>query len=378
MKIAIMMRAMDQDSGFHLYIEGLVEALLKLEVPNVSFLLLYRTEKYFGKFSSYKNATELLLKAPHKILWDQVAAPYAAWKHKADIIFNPKFTVPLISHCPVVMGLQEPAWFVVPEFYEKFDVIYQKKMLPIYMRKARHLFPMAQWVTDENRKYIKLPFNNTTITYPGVNKNHKPVTDQKVLKEFRKKYNLPEKFVLSMTRVDNPGMDKSNKWNPSQNPDTILKSFMLYRDKVPHHLVMAGRKVKDYFLDNGYNEKDFEKVHFVNFIPFDEIQNIYSLADLIVLPVYYESFSFTLLGAMACGCPAVVSTTGAFKEVIGDGALYADPYSPEDFADKIYTVLNDPELRTELKKKSLELALNYTWKNAAKLTLRGIRQVLNS
>jgi len=60
-KITIMMRAIDQDSGFHLYVDGLVEALLKLNIPQISFLLLYRSTKYFGKFSLFKNAKEILI-----------------------------------------------------------------------------------------------------------------------------------------------------------------------------------------------------------------------------------------------------------------------------------------------------------------------------
>ena len=377
MKIAIMMRAMDQDSGFHLYVEGLVEALLRLEVPEMSFLLLYRTRKYFGRFSSYANATEMLLTAPHKLIWDQVVVPYVAWKYQADVIFNPKFTAPLISHCPVVMGLQEPAWWAWPEHYEKRDVLYQKLMLPLYACKAAHFFPMAQWVIDENRKYLKLPFENATVTYPGVHPNHKPVTEQRVLAAFREKHHLPDKFILSMTRVDNPGMDKSTKWNPSKNPLTTLQAFLLCRDKIPHHLVIAGRKVREYFLDVGLTDQDFARVHFVNFIPFEEVPNLYSLADLLVVPAYYESFGFTLLGAIACGCPAVVSTTGAFAEVVGDGALYADPHSPADCAEKIVRVLQNDALRKELQQKNLARAATYTWEKTARLTLQGIAQAID-
>jgi len=377
-KIAIMMRAIDQDSGFHLYMDGLIEALLNLEIPEISFLLLYRTPKWLGRFSSYKNVTELHLKAPHKIIWDQIVVPYISWKHKVDIIFHPKFTAPLISHCPVVMGLQEPAWWAWPEHYEKGDVIYQKLMLPIYARKASHFFPMAQWVIDENRKYINLPFNNATVTNPGVHSHIKPVNDKKVLEQFRAKYNLPQKFLLSMTRVDNPGMDRSKKWNPSKNPHTTLKAFLLCRDKIPHHLVFAGRNVRNYFLDIGFKDRDFERVHFINFIPFSEIQNIFSLADVTVVPSYYESFGFTLLGAIACGCPTVVSTAGACSEVVGDAGLYADPDSPEDFANKILMVLKNEELRKELKKKSLERSAKFTWQKTARLTLKGIQDVIDS
>jgi glycosyltransferase involved in cell wall biosynthesis len=377
MRIAIMMRAIDQDSGFHLYVDGLVEALLELH-DNNTYILLYRTPKWYGRFASYENVTELLLKAPNKVLWDQAVVPYQAWKHNADIIFNPKITVPFISHCPVAMGLQEPAWWVQPEFYEKSNVFFQKVLLPLYIRKASHLFPMVQWVVDENKKYINLSSSNITITYPGVHKHLKPVWDKNNLYEFRKKYNLPDKIIISLTRVDNPGMDNSKKWNPSQNPHTTLKSFLLCKEKIPHHLVLAGRKVKDYLLDRGFSAKDFDRVHFVDFIPFDELHYFYSLADLIVLPVYYESFSFTLLGAMACGCPAVVSNTGAFEEVVGEGALYANPHSPEDFANKMLMVLKDKDLKIHLKRKVLDRAKTYTWKNTAKDTLKGIYKVFES
>lgn len=378
MKIAIMMRAIDQDSGFHLYIKGLIDALLKFETDEISYLLIYRTKKWFGSFNSNNNVKEILVNAPNKFLWDQVAAPYSAWKNNADIIFNPKITVPLISHCPVVIGLQEPAWYVLPEFYEKFNVKYQKFMLPLYLRKAAHLFPMAQWVIDENRKYINLPFDNASITYPGVPEHLKVIEDKIELENFRKKYNLPEKFILSMSRVDNPGMDKSKKWNPSQNPHTTLKAFLLCKDKIPHHAVFAGRNVKQYFLDMGFTEKDFDRVHFVDFVPFNEIQNLYSLADIISIPVFYESFSFTLLGAMACGCPAVVSNTGAFSEIIGNAGLFADPNSPRDLAEKFLDILTNEDLKRDLRHKGLERAAIFTWERTAKDTLKGLIEATHS
>src|SRR5262245_29674648 len=118
MNIAIMMRPIDQEnSGFHAFMKGLIENMLKIDRKN-TYLLLYRTKKFLDYFSSYKNAKPILVKAASKLLWDQIAVPYVAWKHRADIIFNPKFSVPLISHCPVVMGLHETAWWVWPQHYE--------------------------------------------------------------------------------------------------------------------------------------------------------------------------------------------------------------------------------------------------------------------
>lgn len=290
-----MMRPIDQDSGFHLYVDGLVEAMIKITEKN-HYLLFYKTSKYFGRFKLYKNVTEKLLTSSNKLFWDQVVVPYNAWREGADVIFNPKFDVPLISHCPVTMGLQEPGYWVEPQDYERFDVIYQKIMLPIYSRRAAHVFPMAKFILEESRKYIDYPFKNATVTHPAPQEHLKPVTDSNILLQFKNKYSLPNKFILSITRADNPGMDKSHKWNACKNPLTTLRAFILLRDKIPHSLVIAGRRIKDYFLDSGYTEKDFERIHFINFVPFEELQNLYNLADLIVVPPTYEGFGFTLLG----------------------------------------------------------------------------------
>jgi glycosyltransferase involved in cell wall biosynthesis len=376
MKIAIMMRAMDQDSGFRAYVEGLLDALLRIDKEN-SYLLLYRTKKWLGRFASFANASEVLLRAPHKLLWDQVAVPYIAWKEGADVIFHPKFSVPLISHCPVAMGLQEPAPWVEPEYYERLDVLYERIMLPLYCRRASHVFPMAKFILEENRKHLGLPFKRATVTYPAPQEHLCPVDDSVTLERFRAAYKLPQRFILSVTRVDHPGLDNSTSFYPGKNPQATLRAFLHCRNSIPHDLVFAGRRVKDFFVHLGFNDGDFERVQFVNFVPFEELPKLYSLADLIVVPPFYEGFGFSLLGAMACGCPAVVSKTGTCPEVVEDSALLADPRDPIDIAEKILSLLTNEDLRQTLKKKALKRAGTFTWEKTARLTLEGLVRVVN-
>jgi glycosyltransferase involved in cell wall biosynthesis len=377
MKIAIMMRAIDQDSGFRAYVEGLVEAMLRIDNKN-TYLLLYRTAKHFGRFSSSENVKEILLWAPHKLLWDQVAVPYRAWREGADIIFNPKFSIPLVSHCPVVMGLQEPVWWAWPEHYEWLDIRYMRLMFPLYCRKAAHFFPMANWILEENRKHVGLPFTNSTVTYPAPQDHLRPVSDPAILEEFRARYRLPQKFILAVTRVDHPGLEGSKSFYPGKNVHTTVRAFMLCRDSIPHDLVIAGRRVREYLLYMGFNSADLERVHFVDFVPFEELAKLYSLADLGVFPAYYEGFGFALLGAMACGCPVIASETGACPEVVAGTAPLANPYDPSDFAAKILSVLNDEKLRQEIREKGLERAASLTWEKTARLTLDGFINAVES
>jgi glycosyltransferase involved in cell wall biosynthesis len=376
MKIAIMMRAMDQDSGFRGYTEGLVENMLRIGSEN-SYLLLYRTTKWFGHFSSYKNAKEILLRAPHKFAWDQVVVPYRAWRERADIIFNPKFSVPLVSHCPVTMGLQEPSWWVWPEHHETWDVRYMRTMLPVYCRKATHFFPMLGFVLEENRKYLRLPLDNATVTYSAPDKSFVPVEDPDVLNEFRNKYQLPQKFILGLPRVDHPGLDNSTSFFPGKNPETTVRAFALCRKEIPHKLVLAGDRVREYLLYRGLNEADLEGIHFLGFVPYQEQPKLFSLAELLVTPAWYEGFPHLIMHAMVCGCPVIASQTGGAPEVSGGATLLADPNDPANFAAKILAVINNQKLREELKCKGLQRAATFTWERTARLTLDGLMQAVN-
>jgi glycosyltransferase involved in cell wall biosynthesis len=375
MVIAIMMRAMEQDSGFRAFTEGLVETLLQVD-PNNKYLLFYRHEKWVGRFSAYANAEEIKINAPHKLLWDQLAVPYMAWKKGADIIFNPKFSIPLVSHCPVAMGIHEPAWWAWPEHYNRFNVLYQKLFLPLYMKKSSHLFSMTQFVVDENRKYIGVPLEKTTVIYAAISDNFRRIDDSEGLMRFREKYGLEGKFILCVTRVDHPGLDGSDSYHEGKNPETALAAFNLIKNNVPHELVFAGRRVREYMEFKGMGESDFESVRFLDFVPYEEIPHLYTLADLKVIPSLYEGFGYTLLEAMACGCPVVASNQGASPEVAGGAAVLADPYSAEDFAKQMLRVLEDDGLREGLRQKSLERCRFFSWEKTAVKTLDGLNNVL--
>lgn len=375
MKIAVMMRTIDQASGLRVYTERLVEAMLKT-CPENFYVLLYRTTKWLGRFASYDNAKEVLLWSPHKLIWDQIAVPYRAWKEKADIIFNPKFSVPFVSHCPVAMSLREPAWWAWPQHYPLWNVFFMKATIPLYCRKSAALFPISNFVLSENRKYLRIPKHKITIAYPAPNKHFRPIVDTAILKDFRGKYQLPDRFILSVTRVDHPGIEKSKSFFPGKNVETTVRAFGLCRKEIPHRLVIAGRRVRDYLFHMGFTSVDLEDVQFLDFIPHEELPALYSLAELFILPSFYESYAQALVEAMSCGCPVIASQTGACPEITGQAAVLADPDNPEEFADKIRSVLKREGFRQELRTKGLERANFFNWDRTAKTILDALARAL--
>jgi glycosyltransferase involved in cell wall biosynthesis len=377
MKIAIMMRVIDQESGLGAYTEGLVQSMLSRDASN-SYVLLYRSAKRLGCFASFKNARELFVRAPNKLAWDQAAVPYVAWREGADIIFNPKFSVPLITHCPVTMGLQEPAWWVWPKHYERWDVLYIKTMLPLYCRKSVHLFPMSRFDLEESRRYLTLPDEKVTVAYAAHRDYFRKIEDTEALEDFRRKYQLPSKFILCAARVEHAGLDNPQSYHPGKNLDTCVRAFISCRDRIPHTLVVSGRYAKNYLLDTGWKPEDLTRIYFTGYLPrHEDMALLYNLADLLVMPSFYEGFAIKLVEAMACGCAAIASKTGAMPEISDGAALLADPYDPADFAAKIMRVLSDERLRQELKAKSLQRAAAFSLDRTAEIILDKLTRVVS-
>jgi glycosyltransferase involved in cell wall biosynthesis len=181
---------------------------------------------------------------------------------------------------------------------------------------------------------------------------------------------------LGVTRVDHCGIEGSTNFFPGKNPQIALRAFLQIRDRIPHHIVLAGRRVREFFLHMGFTEADFERVQFINFLPFEELPKLYNLAEIVVHVPQYEGFGFALMGALACGVPTVTSKTGACPEVVEDAALLADPFDADNVAEKILQLVTDRALRADLRTKGLRRMSELTWDRTARITLDALVQVV--
>ena len=74
---------------------------------------------------------------------------------------------------------------------------------------------------------------------------------------------------------------------------------------------------------------------------------LYRAADIFVQPSHVEGMSNALLEAMACGLPAVATTTGAAPQMVDDGVdgLLVPPGDPDALAGALVRLLGNADLR---------------------------------
>jgi len=121
-------------------------------------------------------------------------------------------------------------------------------------------------------------------------------------------------------------------------------------------------------------------VEFVTGVPEERIIELYSEAEVAVVPSLYEGFSLPAIEAMSCGVPLVATTGGALPEVVGkdnETALCVPPGDSEALAAKIALALDDPELRARIGAAGRQRVIErWTWRHTAVGTIEHYRALL--
>jgi glycosyltransferase involved in cell wall biosynthesis len=110
-------------------------------------------------------------------------------------------------------------------------------------------------------------------------------------------------------------------------------------------------------------------------IAFDELHNQYGRADLGLFASSCENMPNILLEIMAAGLPIACSKKGPMPEILGKACIYFDPEEPEDIARALLTLIESPQLRKELLKKSYASAKKYSWKRCVDKTFGFLSKV---
>lgn len=107
-----------------------------------------------------------------------------------------------------------------------------------------------------------------------------------------------------------------------------------------------------------------------------ELSQLYSNALAFIFPSLHESFGLPIIEAMACGCPVITSFDTACVEVADNSALLVDPRSIQSISDAMYRIINEPDLRGQLRESGLARAKRFTWKESARIHLDVFRGAL--
>ncbi|MGH3390909.1 MAG: glycosyltransferase family 4 protein, partial [Actinomadura sp.] len=120
-------------------------------------------------------------------------------------------------------------------------------------------------------------------------------------------------------------------------------------------------------------------VEFVTDVPERRIIELYSEAEMAVVPSLYEGFSLPAVEHMASGSPLVASRTGALPEVVGDAGILVEPGDVEQLAATLHRLHDSSEERTRVGAAGLQrVRERFAWPAVALSTVEHYRAAIDA
>lgn len=198
---------------------------------------------------------------------------------------------------------------------------------------------------------------------------------------------------IDASEADNsPGDDRINALKQSGNKIVIFIGRLTVQ-KGPDYFIKAAQEVVKYypkvvFVIAGSGDMEHQliqeaaylgisdKILFAGFLRGEELNRLYKMADLFVMPSVSEPFGLTALESAINGTPVLVSRQSGVSEVLTH-SLKADFWDVEEMTNKILAVLNYDSLKMTLEQNGKTEAKRYNWQKAADKCVQIYKDVLN-
>ncbi|MBR1958134.1 MAG: glycosyltransferase family 4 protein [Tidjanibacter sp.] len=118
-----------------------------------------------------------------------------------------------------------------------------------------------------------------------------------------------------------------------------------------------------------------DKFHFTGFLRGADVQKMFALSDVYVMPSVSEPFGISPLEAMKSNVPTIISKQSGVAEVL-DYAVKVDYWDVDAMADAIYGLVTYPALGELFARKGLEEVTGLKWNNAAAKIKEGYERVI--
>ena len=162
----------------------------------------------------------------------------------------------------------------------------------------------------------------------------------------------------------------------------LLEAVAKLRTERNVELVIIGRPTEgsasaDLFAELGLTNC----VSWVHGVSDERIVELYSEAEVAVVPSLYEGFSLPAIEAMSCGVPLVTTTGGALPEVAGshgETCFQVPPGDGEALAAMLGTVLDQPDVRDRVGANGRQRVIDqWSWHHTAERTVDQYRALLD-
>jgi len=358
--------AVSRASGIPNYTKNILLNLLSIDRENKYFLYAMKDFDFPMGIKRFAIKGDKDTPSYGNTIWLFTKGVWLMKKDNIDIFWGTRQMLPpyLPKGIRKVLTIYDLVWHYFPETMDRYNLIVQRALFARSVNSADHIVVISKATKDSLIEVMGVSEGKITIAYPASD-GFIPLDKESSSDYISKKYGTSRNYILTVSTVE-----------PRKNLITLLRAFSKVRD-LGYQLLIAGAsgwKTSNIFREYevlGLSEKE---VKFLGFVPDEDMNKLYSGAEVFVFPSIYEGFGIPPLEAMASGTPVIASNSSSIPEVVGSAGILLDPLSVDEWAGAIKNLLGDREMRKSLIVSGLKQAGSFSWLESAKKILEVIKK----
>lgn len=356
-------------AGNESYAINLIEALAQIDSINKYTLYVTRreaVERFRGRWPNFFVSQTL----PHTPLVRIPLTLSAELRRNPVDVLHVQFTAPPLAPCPLVVSIHDLSFEHLPDTFKRRSRIQLRLTVRSSARRAARILALSENVRQDIIETYGIPPERVTMIPLAAPDHFAPVTEEDELRRVRHTYNIVGEYILSVGSIQ-----------PRKNLARLVRAYARLRDERPGvklpKLVLVGKKawLYDETLQVIEESGAGDQILLTGYVSESDLPALYSGAICFVYPSYFEGFGLPPLEAMKCGAPVIVGNQTSLPEVVGDAALMVDPFDEAEIASALARLIDNPDLRDQLRVKGLKRAAQFSWHDTARRTLEVYEQV---
>jgi glycosyltransferase involved in cell wall biosynthesis len=344
-------------SGARSYLESLVIEFKKEHAGCSFYFLDAKTKAYTGNHFLLKLKEQLSY-----FLWKQFVLPYQAKQLGCRVLFCSDFMVPYFSLGIKTIPVFHDAFFwEYPEHYNKYWLVFFRNLGLAAAKKSAFVVTPTQYASNQLAKYTGINPNKIQVIGEAPKTIDTSISDNET--------STIVKQILNLNYILHVGTLEKRK-----NLVALIQAFKIVRENgFPNlKLVLVGKASNKITLDDSSAIKEAimqqqltHDVILTDYLCDVEVQQLYQKAKLYVFPSINEGFGIPVLEAFKYQVAVVIANNTCLPEVAGKAAKCFNPFSVEDMANVIITLLKDEPLRQTYIEKGNEQLQKFSWEKTA-------------
>jgi glycosyltransferase involved in cell wall biosynthesis len=295
-------------------------------------------------------------------------------KRRINLVHHAGGVIPLVSPGRAVLTIHDLQYLYYPEYFTRSKLAYLRRMVPRSADAARLILTPSEYTRRTVIDRLEADPSIVVVVPHGISQRESETS----VADVRANYDIKGRFFLYPAST-----------YPHKNHLVLVQALARLLETHPEvTLVLTGARGSEQWGTARSTEGRLaeeirrlgieERVRPLGYVSARDLDALYREAVALTFPSRFEGFGAPILEAWSRGCPVIAADATALPEIVGDAGYLISPDNSEDWANAMWDLLEDEDLRLIYARAGAERALKFGWARSADVLEDAYRHALQT